>query len=113
MTAFGHLRAGSTTPPNRFSADDVWRYTTTFALEAGDDERVDLVCAGLDTIAEIQLNGEPVASTANMHRSYRFDVTRFLRDTNLARNTNIRTCRCERVWVGGVRVGGVAHSGGG
>jgi beta-mannosidase len=57
-----------------------WRYTTTFDHLPG--ERVDLVCAGLDTIAEIELNGEPVASTANMHRSYRFDVTSFLSDTN-------------------------------
>lgn len=57
-----------------------WRYTTTFAHRPA--ERVDLVCAGLDTVAEIELNGEPVGTTANMHRSYRFDVTRFLAGDN-------------------------------
>ena len=57
-----------------------WRYTTRF--ESTRDDRVDLVCAGLDTIAELTLNGEQVGATANMHRSYRFDVTRFLSDTN-------------------------------
>jgi beta-mannosidase len=62
-----------------------WRYATTF--ESTSDDRVDLVCAGLDTIAEIELNGQRVGGTANMHRSYRFDVTRFLRDTNELRIT--------------------------
>jgi beta-mannosidase len=57
-----------------------WLYTNRFALDATDDERVDLVCAGLDTIAELELNGVPVGSTANMHRSYRFDVGRLLFD---------------------------------
>jgi beta-mannosidase len=57
-----------------------WRYTTTFDHTWG--ERVDLVCAGLDTVTEIELNGHPVGATANMHRSYRFDVTGFLNETN-------------------------------
>ena len=53
-----------------------WVYGTTFAI-AGEllgHERVDLVCAGLDTVASVSLNGHDVGRTANMHRSYRFDV---------------------------------------
>lgn len=37
-------------------------------------ERMELVCMGLDTLAEIFLNGERLASTSDMHRTYRFQV---------------------------------------
>ena len=56
-----------------------WRYSTTFAA---DDllafERLELVCEGLDTVATVELNGQHLASTQNMHRAYRFDVRPFL-----------------------------------
>lgn len=52
-----------------------WRYERPLTIEpAADDERVDLVLEGLDTVATITLGGVEVARTANMHRSYRFDV---------------------------------------
>ena len=52
-----------------------WRYSAEVLLEPPDpDERVDLVLAGVDTVATIALGGEVVARTANMHRSYRVDV---------------------------------------
>ncbi len=57
-----------------------WVYQTTFVHRAGDDDRVDLVCAGLDTVATLTLNGVEVGRTANMHRGYRFDVRPLLRD---------------------------------
>jgi beta-mannosidase len=52
-----------------------WCFATAFEHEepAG-DERVDLVCDGLDTVATIRCNGTVVATTANMHRSYRVDL---------------------------------------
>ncbi|MDH6465227.1 beta-mannosidase [Micromonospora sp. A200] len=56
-----------------------WVYETTFDRRAGDDERVDLVCAGLDTVATITLNGVEVGRTENMHRGHRFDVGALLR----------------------------------
>jgi beta-mannosidase len=63
-----------------------WRYETTFEWagpKAGDDGsdagRVDLVCAGLDTVATVTLNGTEIGRTANMHRGYRFPVTDALR----------------------------------
>ncbi|MEH1053862.1 glycoside hydrolase family 2 protein [Micromonospora sp. CPCC 206171] len=56
-----------------------WVYETTFDRRAGDDERVDLVCAGLDTIATITLNAVEVGRTENMHRGHRFAVGALLR----------------------------------
>ncbi|MEU8253522.1 glycoside hydrolase family 2 protein [Micromonospora inaquosa] len=57
-----------------------WVYQSTVVHRAGDDDRVDLVCAGLDTVATLTLNGVEVGRTANMHRGYRFDVRPLLRD---------------------------------
>ncbi|WP_405426613.1 glycoside hydrolase family 2 protein [Micromonospora sp. NBC_00617] len=57
-----------------------WHYRTTFGVPAGDHDRVDLVCAGLDTVATISVNGVEVGRTENMHRGHRFDVSSLLRD---------------------------------
>ncbi|MEV4542350.1 glycoside hydrolase family 2 protein [Micromonospora echinaurantiaca] len=56
-----------------------WSYQTTFEHEPGGADRVDLVCAGLDTVATVRLNGVEVGRTENMHRGYRFDVRAALR----------------------------------
>ncbi|MBQ1050765.1 glycoside hydrolase family 2 protein [Micromonospora sp. C51] len=56
-----------------------WAYETTFDRPAGDHARLDLVCAGLDTVATITLNGVEVGRTENMHRGHRFDVGSLLR----------------------------------
>jgi beta-mannosidase len=55
-----------------------WRYETTFDWQPGAEDRVDLACDGLDTIARVDLNGVTVGRTANMHRSYRFPVADLL-----------------------------------
>ncbi|MDQ1035583.1 beta-mannosidase [Streptomyces sp. V3I8] len=52
-----------------------WTYETTLAPAPGGHERTDLVFDGLDTVAEVRLDGRLLGSTRNMHRSYRFDVT--------------------------------------
>jgi beta-mannosidase len=57
-----------------------WRYSLDFEWKNDGSDVVELVFAGLDTIAEVELNGTAVASTRNMHRSYRFDVAALLRD---------------------------------
>jgi beta-mannosidase len=52
-----------------------WSYSTSFEAPAPGADRVDLVFEGLDTVAEVVLAGHALARTANMHRTYRFDVT--------------------------------------
>jgi beta-mannosidase len=56
-----------------------WVYETVFRHTPG-GARADLVCAGLDTVATVILNGVELGRTANMHRGYRFDARPALRD---------------------------------
>lgn len=52
-----------------------WRYERALALEpAAAGERVDLVLEGVDTVGSVALGGQVLGTTANMHRSYRYDV---------------------------------------
>ncbi len=74
----------------RWIGESDWEYSTTFAWEAtrirdGVDV-VDLVFDGLDTVAEIRLNGAALGHTANMHRTYRFGIGDVIRsgDNHLA-----------------------------
>jgi beta-mannosidase len=60
--------------------DYEWWYRTTFTVPADlRGERFDLVFEGLDTLADVYLNGEKVGSAQNMFTPYRFDVTSHLR----------------------------------
>ncbi|MFJ6701180.1 MULTISPECIES: glycoside hydrolase family 2 protein [unclassified Streptomyces] len=54
-----------------------WTWTTSFDLPPtpGDDPRRELVFHGLDTVAEIRVNGHVVGRAADMHRTHTFDVT--------------------------------------
>ncbi len=55
-----------------------WRFSRLLRLAHADsEERVEIVFEGLDTVAEIRIDGELLEQTRNMHRSYRVDVTRF------------------------------------
>jgi len=62
-------------------AEKDWEYRcafqSDFALAAA--ERVELVCGGLDTVAEVFLNGERLGEARNMFRSYRWAVKPLLR----------------------------------
>jgi len=51
-----------------------WSYRRTVDVDPRGFERVDLVCDGLDTVAELSLDGVVVGTTRNMHRRYRFDA---------------------------------------
>ncbi|MFT3890580.1 MAG: glycoside hydrolase family 2 protein [Anaerolineales bacterium] len=57
-------------------AERDWEYCHEFIVlpELLNEDRVELVCEGLDTVAEISLNGQPLAQTNNMFRTYRWDV---------------------------------------
>lgn len=57
-----------------------WRYGLDFDWHDEGAANVDLVCPGLDTFAQIVLNGAIIGETANMNREYRFDVKGLLRD---------------------------------
>ncbi|MDQ0585339.1 glycoside hydrolase family 2 protein [Streptomyces rishiriensis] len=52
-----------------------WLYTRRLDLPPSAHERTDLVFEGLDTAAEIAVDGEVLGRTRNMHRPYRFDVS--------------------------------------
>jgi beta-mannosidase len=58
-----------------------YEYERTFTVDPGlfQCDKVVLVCRGLDTLADIEINGQFVAHTENMHRTYEFDVKRWLR----------------------------------
>ncbi len=53
-----------------------WEYRTTVMLDAAAmvQARLDLVCEGLDTIAEVAVNGVAVGGSANVHLPHRFDI---------------------------------------
>src|SRR3954470_10771537 len=58
-----------------------WEYRTTFRVgeDARASDRVELVFAGLDTYAEVMVNGVSVLWASNMFRSWRVDVKPQLR----------------------------------
>ncbi|MDE6221008.1 MAG: glycoside hydrolase family 2 protein [Lachnospiraceae bacterium] len=58
---------------------DYW-FEREFSVESNllDEDCVELVCMGLDTLAEIYINDRFVAKADNMHRTWRFDVKAFL-----------------------------------
>ena len=62
-------------------ADADWEYRRTFTVEPEmlDEERIFLVCDGLDTLATVELNDKVLGHTDNMFRQYRWDVTSALR----------------------------------
>lgn len=53
-----------------------WQYRGTFTVTAEmlTAEHLTLVCDGLDTVAEVSVNGELVARTESMHVGYRFEL---------------------------------------
>jgi beta-mannosidase len=62
-------------------AESDWGYRREFAVEAAvaAEERLALVFDGLDTLADLRLNGEALGSADNMFRTWRWDVTGRLR----------------------------------
>src|SRR4051812_5642450 len=59
-----------------------WAYERDLNLRAADDdERVDLVLDGIDTVATITFDGHELGHTANQHRGYRFDLRGLVQPT--------------------------------
>jgi beta-mannosidase len=61
-------------------AESDWVYRTSFACTDGllSEEKVFLICDGLDTLATVVLNGHELGRTANMFRQYQWEVKSLL-----------------------------------
>ena len=57
-----------------------FEYMRTFSMSEEElaEDCVELVCKGLDTLADIHVNGQFVGHVENMHRTWRFDIKRIL-----------------------------------
>ena len=71
---------GDNETKQQWIGDIDWRFTCRFDWHDDGADRHGLVVYGLDTVATIELNGDPVAQTENCHRSYRFDINGLLHD---------------------------------
>lgn len=69
---------GDNETKQQWIGDIDWRFTCRFDWHDDGADRHDLVVYGLDTVATIELNSDPVAQTENCHRSYRFDINGLL-----------------------------------
>ena len=60
-----------------------WEYETSFDLDSNlsAQSRIELVFDGLDTYADVYVNGAKVLSADNMFRSWRIDVKSLLQDS--------------------------------
>jgi beta-mannosidase len=63
-------------------AEKDWLYTRTFEVPRAllGEERVYLVCDGLDTLGKAELNGKPAGRFQNMFVQYRWEVKRLLKE---------------------------------
>lgn len=59
-----------------------YTFSRNFSFDKSVTAPVLLCCDGLDTICDIYLNGHMIGHTQNMHRSYEFDITEYLKEQN-------------------------------
>lgn len=64
----------------RMKEDFEYQLDFVASPEVMDAPMKELVFEGLDTLADVYLNEKKLASTDNMHRTWRFDVTKYLLD---------------------------------
>lgn len=62
---------------------DGFTYEREFLVEDLNFDSIELVCEGLDTIAEVKINGNLAAQVDDMHRTYRISVKKYL---NIGKN---------------------------
>ncbi len=72
--------AGDNEKRVQWVAESDWEYRQPFVVDADllNESQVFLVCDGLDTLTEVMLNGQLIASTDNMYRQYRWAVKSWL-----------------------------------
>ncbi|MEM9417611.1 MAG: glycoside hydrolase family 2 protein [Planctomycetota bacterium] len=56
-----------------------WQYTCDFTWQPDGADHIELCCEGLDTVAELRLNGKLIGNADNMHLGYRFDLSNSIR----------------------------------
>src|SRR5690242_5840352 len=63
-------------------AENDWEYQYAFTADPNvlSEEHITLVCEGLDTIADVYLNGTYLGHAENMFRRWEWDVKKLLRD---------------------------------
>ena len=90
-SVYADLMADGTMPDpfyrdNEFAFFDLmkkdWEYVCTFSVPEALPSRVELVCEGLDTLADVSLNGTPIGHADNMHITWEWDVKSLLREGN-------------------------------
>lgn len=61
---------------------DDYMFERTFSVSKKllEEEQINLVCEGLDTLADITINDKALASTDNMHRTWTFSVKEYLQE---------------------------------
>ena len=86
-----------------------WRYAKQFKMEkiGGDGERYVLRFNGIDTLADIYLNGKKVGETANMLIPHEFIVTSMLREGDNTLEVIIHSIRCAAQYA---TIGEIGHS---
>ena len=57
-----------------------WEYVCTFQLTDALPSRVDLICEGLDTLADVSLNGTSLGHADNMHITWEWGVKHLLHE---------------------------------
>ncbi len=55
--------------------DNDFVFSREFEFTKANDCKILLRCEGLDTLCEIAINGKPIGTADNMHKTYEFDVT--------------------------------------
>jgi beta-mannosidase len=83
LMALGHIPdpfVADHEPLVQWVAERNWEYALTFHVspELLAEEQVFLVCDGLDTLADVTLNGQFLGHAENMFRRYRWNVTQHL-----------------------------------
>jgi len=56
-------------------------FTRSFDIEDHDAKEILLMCEGLDTLCDLELNGEKIGYADNMHRQWEFDITNSVKKT--------------------------------
>ncbi len=66
----------------KWVAESDWEYRTSFKCTKSifSEEKVFLVCDGLDTLAEVFLNGHKLGCTDNMFRRYQWEIKSILNE---------------------------------